>query len=104
MADIKQYGSGGKQAASIDESNKPTAEQVEVFHTNADTDTRKESLHHTLGSGPAQASPGNHRHDGGDSELLLAGVTLTGSRGASSAMVSIISALVRLGATDSTTP
>lgn len=100
---IKQYGSD-KQAASIKEAVVPTAEQVETMHTNADTDTRKESLHHTLGPGNNQAAPGNHKHDGGDSEFLLSGVTISGSRGGNVALVSVIQALVKLGATDSTTP
>lgn len=34
---------------------------------------------------------------------LLAGVTLTGSRGGNIALLSVIQALVALGATDSTT-
>lgn len=81
---------------------KPSAEEVEDFHTNADIDTRIESIHHTLGPGTTQASPGNHIHDGGTSPLLLSGFTLTGSRGGNTALVSIIACLVRLGATDST--
>lgn len=82
---------------------KPTAEEVDDFHTNADVDTRIESIHHTLGPGATQAAPGNHLHDGGTSPLLLSGFTLTGSRGGNTALVSIIACLVRLGATDSTT-
>lgn len=34
----------------------------EIFkraHTHADTDMSKDSLHHTLGSGPNQAAPGS---------------------------------------------
>lgn len=83
---------------------KPSAEEVEDFHTNADVDTRIESIHHTLGPGASQAAPGNHLHDGGTSPLLLTGFTLTGSRGSSTALPSIIACLVRLGATDSTAP
>jgi hypothetical protein len=78
-------------------------ETVEKLHQFDDVDVRPESHHHTLGPGAAQASPGPHRHRGGDSELLLAGQTITGSRGGATAMVSIISALVALGATDTTT-
>lgn len=81
----------------------PTSEEVQNFHQNADTDTRNESIHHTLGPGATQASPGNHRHRGGDSDLLLSGVTITGSRGGNIALLSVIQALVALGATDSTT-
>ncbi len=101
--DADQYGSKGKQAPSLRESPRPEAKVVEEFHTNSDLDVRPESLHHTLGSGPSQASPGNHVHNGSDAPLLLVGVTLTGSRGAATAMPSLISALVKLGAVDSTT-
>lgn len=96
-----QYGSA-RQASALQDNPKPTAQEVDDLHTNADTDTRAESIHHTLGSLPTQASPGDHAHDGGTSPLLLSGVTLTGSRGGNVALVSVISALVRLGATDST--
>lgn len=82
----------------------PTSEQVDDFHTNSDVNSRKEAQHHTLGPGQFQASPGAHNHRGGDSSLLLAGVTLSGSRGGNVALVSVIQALVALGATDSTTP
>lgn len=91
-----------KQTNLMRAGQKPSAEEVEDFHTNADVDTRIESIHHTLGPGASQASPGNHVHDGGTSPLLLTGFTLTGSRGGNTALVSIIACLVRLGATDST--
>lgn len=78
-----------------------SAEQVEKLHQNADTDVRRESVHHTLGPLNTQASPGDHRHDGSDSALLLSGVTISGSRSSSTAILpSIIAALVKLGATD----
>lgn len=80
-----------------------SAEEVERFHQNADTDSRKEAVHHTLGAGDNQASPGNHNHRGGDSVQLLSGVTITGSRGGNVALLSVIQALVALGATDSST-
>jgi len=83
--------------------DKPDAKVVSDFHTNADTDTRDTAAHHTLGTSPTQASPGNHRHRGGDSELLLEGVVLTGSRGGNIALLSVINALVQLGAQDATT-
>ena len=83
--------------------NIPTAKRIDDLHTNADTDTRAEALHHTLGPGPAQAAAGNHTHDGGNSSLLWEGTTLSGSRGGNVALVSIIAALVAKGATDSTT-
>lgn len=96
------YGSS-RPTTAIGDNPKPDAQAVEDFHTNADTDSRAEAIHHSLGPLPTQAAPGDHVHDGGTSPLLLTGVTLSGSRGGNVAMVSIISALVRLGATDSTT-
>jgi hypothetical protein len=79
-------------------------ETVEKIHNFDDVDVRPESHHHTLGAAPNQAAPGSHLHRGGDSQILLVGSTLSGSRGSATAMVSIISALVVLGATDTTGP
>jgi hypothetical protein len=81
-----------------------TAEQVEELHKNADTDVRRESMHHTLGPRGTQAAAGDHNHDGSNSSLLLTGVTITGSRASSASITpSLIAALVKLGATDSST-
>lgn len=78
-----------------------SAEDVEKIHLNADTDVRRESVHHTLGPRDTQAAPGSHKHDGSDSALLLEGVTINGQRSVSASILpSIISALVRLGAVD----
>lgn len=84
--------------------NAPSAVEVDQLHVNADTDIRPESVHHTLGPGNTQGSPGNHIHDGGNSPLILSGFTVSGSRGGNVALVSVISQLVRLGATDQSTP
>jgi len=99
---VKQYGESERNVEQ-DKPN-PTADEVDAFHQNSDLDSRSEAQHHTLGPGPSQAAPGNHRHDGGDSELLLTGVTITGSRGGNTSLPSIIGALVRLGAKDQSTP
>jgi hypothetical protein len=81
-----------------------TPEQVEELHKNADTDVRKEAIHHTLGPRGSQAAAGDHKHDGSDSALLLEGLTVTGSRASSASITpSIIAALVKLGMTDSST-
>lgn len=80
----------------------PKAQEVEKFHTNADTDGSMGSIHHTLGPSNSQASPGNHDHRGGSSVELLGGVTITGSRSGGAALQSVISVLVELGAKDST--
>lgn len=100
----KSYGSDGKEAAALKDNPKPTADTVDDFHTNADTNTRPESLHHTLGPSPTQASPGDHTHDGGSSNLLLSGTTISGSRATDAYRLSINAILVKLGATDSSTP
>lgn len=81
----------------------PTSEEVENFHTYADTDTRSESVHHTLGPTTTQASSGSHRHRGGDSVPLLDGLSITGSRGGNVALLSVIQCLVALGASDQST-
>lgn len=88
--------------ASINAADRPDSKKVSEFHQNADTDSNKESIHHTLGYGQNQASPGSHTHDGTDSYQLLADVELTGSRGSGAALASIIVALSKLGAIDKT--
>lgn len=50
-----------------------TSEQVNIFHLNSDKDSGAGALHHTLGLGPTQASPGNHRHNGRDSYRIRIG-------------------------------
>lgn len=83
----------------------PPREMVVAFHKNAPRDTKKEDIHHTLGPSPHQASPGDHTHNGSDSMPILSGYILTGSRSNwDTASASIINALVRLGATNNTTP
>lgn len=81
----------------------PPTGVVERFHKNAAVDSSKESIHHTIGNQPNQAASGSHNHNGSDSPLLLDGFTLTGSKGGNAALSSVISALVKLGAKDSTT-
>jgi hypothetical protein len=101
----KSYGSTQTQAKDVLKPNpKPDAQTVDDFHANADTDTRGESLHHTLGPSPTQASPGDHLHDGGTSPLLLSGSTISGSRASDAYRLSINQILVKLGATDASTP
>ncbi len=48
----------------------PTTEEVNRFHLNSDKDSSATALHHTLGTGPSQASPGNHNHDGKNSKRI----------------------------------
>jgi hypothetical protein len=44
-----------------------TPEEVNAFHLNSDKDSSVYALHHTLGTKPTQAAPGNHSHNGIDS-------------------------------------
>ena len=90
-------------AESTGKFGRPDPTSVREFHINADTDSSGDALHHTLGPGTNQAANGAHVHDGNDSALLLEGVTITGTRGTASCDQSIIAALMRLGASDSTT-
>jgi hypothetical protein len=69
----------------------PSTKEVEKAHTNADTDGKPTAIHHTLGAGPNQASPGNHTHEGGSSISLLEGFVVTD-------LASCIIALKALGA------
>jgi hypothetical protein len=86
------------------EKDRPSTEEVEKFHTNDDTDGSNTAHHHTLGSKRAQASPGDHTHDGGTSKQLLDGDTLTGAKGGNVALANLISLLAtRFGFTDNTT-
>jgi hypothetical protein len=85
------------------QSKSPDPMTVRMFHLYDDVDTDQGSHHHTLGPGNNQAAAGSHVHNGSDSALLLEGVTLSGSKGGNAALASVISALVQLGATDSTT-
>ena len=86
-----------------DENPKPPAEEVNDFHSNSDVDTRAEAQHHTLGPNPNQASPGDHKHDGSDSPLILSGESVSGSRNSDAWRLSVNAILVRLGATDNST-
>lgn len=91
-----------KDGGSVNSGLRPEGKVVNEFHSNDDVDKDSNAHHHTLGSGSNQSSPGAHRHDGADSIPLLEGFELSGTRGTSSAIGSIILALVQLGATDNT--
>ena len=82
-----------------EDKNSPKGEAVAKFHTNADTDSSRTALHHTLGPGANQAAKGNHTHDGNDSPQLLSGTSISG---ASTEVVldNVVKALIKLGAQD----
>lgn len=47
-----------------------SSEEVNALHTNSDKDSSAGAQHHTLGTKPTQASPGNHTHNGVDSPRI----------------------------------
>ncbi len=73
------------------------------FHDKDDVDAGYDSHHHTIGTKNGQAASGDHNHNGKNSVRILKGVTITGAKGGNVALASVIAALVKLGATDSTT-
>lgn len=81
----------------------PSSDVVAKFHQKADTDVSTTAIHHTLGDGPNQSSPGAHDHRGNGGALLLEGISVTGSRGGNVALFSLISALKPFGLQDNTT-
>lgn len=88
----------------IDKSD-PNADSkiVNKFHEKDDVDSSQTAHHHTLGVRHDQASSGDHTHNGKNSRKILAGTTINGSRSGGAALVSVIDALEKLGATDATT-
>lgn len=79
-------------------------QKVRDFHIKDDVNSSDNAHHHMLGRATGKASPGLHNHDGINSESLLEGVSLSGSRAANTADIvrQIAQALVLLGATDNT--
>lgn len=63
----------------------PEPREVKMFHSRADTDSGPLALHHTLGIGHNQSSPGDHNHDGKSSRLIGTGLNLTLDVGVSTA-------------------
>lgn len=99
MAEQSRDNLGG----SVNSNMRPEARVVNEFHTNDDADRDAAAHHHTLGPNANQASPGSHRHDGSDSVLLGAGITIAGAKGGNVALASVISAMVQMfGVTDNT--
>jgi hypothetical protein len=79
--------------------------EVKEFHRRSDLDSSQFAQHHTLGAGHDQASPGDHKHDGTSSKLLLEGVELTGDYSSGTVLENLVALLVEhFGLTDSTTP
>lgn len=81
----------------------PDPNVVNNFHNRADTDSSATSAHHTLGVKHNQASPGDHKHDGIGSRLIMEGITITGAKGGNAALADLITKLsTALGFTDGT--
>ena len=76
---------------------------VKDFHKRSDVDSSAQAQHHTLGIKAGQSSPGDHNHNGDSSVKILKGTTISGSRASGAALISVIDALEKLGATDATT-
>lgn len=102
--DDPNYQVGNKTKPAFDRSGSQVADakSVNKFHEKDDVDSSWDAHHHTLGTKHDQASPGDHTHNGLNSLKILKGTTITGSRASGAALVSVIAALVKLGATDST--
>ena len=77
--------------------NANEARRVADIHKYADTDSSTDALHHTLGSSPLQAAPGDHNHNGSNSMYLFDGIKITGSRKDGVALAALLDALVPLG-------
>lgn len=103
-AQKKQYQDRKDPEPEVKQDPSPSTDVVNKFHKKAQVDTRKEDVHHTIGTGENQAASGAHTHSGGDSVAILDGFVITGSRSNWSTMApSVVQMLVRLGAKDSTT-
>lgn len=104
--DDPQYQVGGdKYKAPVEKaatSGEVAAKTVESFHRKADTDASQTAIHHTLGPRNGQSAAGDHKHGTSGYSAVLAGTTISGSRSSGAALVSVIAALVKLGATDAT--
>jgi hypothetical protein len=96
--------------------NAPSPQESVNQHTQSDVDSSAKSQHHTLGTRPTQASPGNHIHDGITSPKLgprqmapggngtVPALVLTGSKGGNVALTNLIAMLKNfVDFTDNTT-
>lgn len=106
--DDPKYRVGGKNYQAQFETSDTgiDAQTVNNFHRKSDVDSSQEAQHHTLGVKQDQASPGGHKHDGTNSLKILTGTNISGAKtgNPAPALASVIAALVKLGASDTTTP
>jgi len=104
--DDPKYQVGGKQYKAPYERTQDfvSPQEVTAFHEKADTDSSQIALHHTIGPRHDQSAAGDHNHANPTPyKKVLAGTTITGAKSGNTALASVIAALVKLGATDSTT-
>ena len=81
----------------------PPPEEVSRFHARSDVDSSQTAQHHTLGVRHDQASPGDHKHEGQGSRMIMEGITVSGSKGGNAALADLITKLAAaLGFTDAT--
>lgn len=85
------------------ENSRPDASVVSEFHTFADTNSGKEAIHHTLGTGANEAASGAHTHNGVDSALIIPGTQINGAKATATWAASVNAILVSLGAVDNST-
>lgn len=84
--------------------NSPAPQEVNRFHDRSDVDSHWQAQHHTLGVKHDQAAPGDHKHNGENSKLLMEGISISGAKGGNVALTNLITALAdALGFTDNTT-
>jgi hypothetical protein len=82
----------------------PPPQEVNKFHERSDVDSSSTAQHHTIGVKHDQASPGDHKHTGDNSLLLMEGITISGSRAGNAALADLITKLAdAFGFTDATT-
>lgn len=99
----------GDPFAEIKNENKdpsPSPRTVNFFHTRSDVDSGPSAMHHSLGIGHNQASPGDHSHDGKSSRKVGTGLNLTatGAKAGNVALGNLITMLKNvIEFTDSTT-
>lgn len=112
MTELKptnDFGQANPKQIQTDESHQGEAPTTTAeSHYRSDVDASQTSLHHSLGKGRNQASPGNHVHDGinspklgvkqfstvvGQEGKIVNSYAISGSRGGNAALASVIALL-----------
>lgn len=103
--DSPEYQVGGEKYKGQFEADKGglAPKAVADIHRRSDVDSSQQAQHHTLGTRHDQSTAGDHNHNGENSLLIMDGIILTGAKGGNAALTSVVAALVKLGATDTTT-